>query len=155
MQTITTYKISINGDYSFYSIEEAKDWCKSKIASYGERFKSLADQYIDPEIIVEERGYMNRKGYTDVEPYEIVRVVSPKCVEIRAMDTEFLNKDEMKFHAGGFSAHCSNNYSQKYSYKSNEQNPIKRIRLRKNGWGNGHTKYNHSMKPCKFYDFNF
>ena len=31
--------------------------------------------------------FANRCGYSDVHPYEIVRIVSDKCIEVRAMDT--------------------------------------------------------------------
>ena len=34
------------------------------------------------------KAYANRNGYTDVYPFEVIKVVSDICVEIRAMKTE-------------------------------------------------------------------
>ena len=33
-------------------------------------------------------SYANQYGYSDIEPYEIVRVVSDKTIEIRNMNAE-------------------------------------------------------------------
>lgn len=35
-----------------------------------------------------EMKFANRLGYSDVEPFEVVRVVSDKCLEIRGMEAE-------------------------------------------------------------------
>tara|TARA_R110000744_G_scaffold367657_1_gene477221 strand:- start:42 stop:392 length:351 start_codon:yes stop_codon:yes gene_type:complete len=106
--------------------------------------------------------FANHHGYSDVHPYEIVRIVSDKCIEIRAMDTSE-NKTKMNFVAGGFSAHCSNQHAQDYDYTSNPENHVKKIRLNrvsqycadkvwkcKNG-----ARYNISDEPYKYYDYNF
>lgn len=49
------------------------------------------------------RKFINEYGYTDVEPFEVIRVVSDKCVEIRAMKAE-LEQAPVCLGAGGFSA---------------------------------------------------
>ena len=102
--------------------------------------------------------YANFYGYSDVEPYEVVRVVSPSTVEIRRMDTKLLNGSDLKFHIGGFSANCSNSDVQEYAYTSNTNAPIERIRWSKanNRWQQGrHMHFSMSDKPRKFYDYNF
>jgi hypothetical protein len=76
--------------------------------------------------------YANFVGWSDQEPYEIVKVISKKTIEIRAMDTS-KNKTKMKFVANGSARYCKNNYDQEYDYSSNEDNPIFRIRLHKDG----------------------
>ena len=76
--------------------------------------------------------FANFVGWSDQEPYEIVKIISKKTIEIRAMDIS-KNKTKMKFVSGGFSAYCTNLYDQDYDYFSNEDNPIVRIRLHKNG----------------------
>ena len=100
--------------------------------------------------------FANFVGWSDQEPYEIVKIISKKTIEIRAMDIS-KNKTKMQFVPGGFSAHCTNLYDQDYDYFSNEDNPIFRIRLHKNGGWNSASGSRHSIseEPVKFYDFNF
>tara|TARA_R110000803_G_scaffold112151_1_gene180513 strand:+ start:1550 stop:1882 length:333 start_codon:yes stop_codon:yes gene_type:complete len=100
--------------------------------------------------------FANRYGHSDVEPYEIVRIVSEKCIEVRAMDTSD-NKTKMDFHVGGFSANCSNQNAQKYDYTSNPKNPVKKIRLNKVlVWKSKYgEKFSIAKNPYKFYDYNF
>lgn len=98
------------------------------------------------------RKFVNMHGYSDVHPYEVVRVISDKCVEIRALDTK-QTVFPKNFQIGGFAAHCVDNHNQKYEYTSNPQNPVGRIRLSKKGWGLG--RYLMSDEPIKFYDYNF
>ena len=114
--------------------------------------------------------FANHLGYSDINPYEVVRVVSDKCIEIRAMDAEPIKwkKDIVQ---GGFSHHVKNQDEQKWDITSNEANPIVRIRLNKSkretfniktGWTNllewknkYGDRYKLSDKPIKFYDYNF
>ena len=99
--------------------------------------------------------FANCHGYSDVYPYEIVRIVSDKTIEVRAMDVSE-NKTKMDFHPGGFHTHCSNQSEQSYDYSSNESGNVVRIRLGKQGWKckNG-QRFNIADKPFKFYDYNF
>jgi hypothetical protein len=108
--------------------------------------------------------FANHCGYSDVHPYEIVRIVNDKCIEIRAMDTsENINQGELNFHVGGFSAHCSNQHSQDYIYTSNPENGVQKIRLNRTSqycaaktWKNKHgMRFNIAEAPYKFHDFNF
>lgn len=98
------------------------------------------------------RNYCNYLGYSDIHPFEVVRVVSSSCVEIRQMDT-IQTKFPKDFHVGGFSAHCSDMHAQEYNYISNENNNVIRIKKTKKGWGQG--RYVMSNFPQKFYDYNF
>lgn len=100
--------------------------------------------------------YANQIGYTDVNPYEIVRVVSDKTLEVRAMNAERDESVKLNFIPGGFSAHCSNQNEQKWFITSNEDAPVIRIRLNKKGWQDkGGTRYSLADAPRKFYDYNF
>jgi hypothetical protein len=100
--------------------------------------------------------YANMLGYTDVEPFEVVKIISDKTIEIRAMDSEALPW-KRDFHPGGFFGHTSNQNEQKWNITSNENNPVFRIRLSKNkGWKNaGGSRFQLADEPRKFYDFNF
>lgn len=100
--------------------------------------------------------YANHLGYTDVTPYEIVRVVSDKTLEIREMKCERNPEWKPEFYVGGFSAHCANQHEQKWFITTDESAPVKRIRLGKRGWKDAHgARFDVSDKPVKFYDYNF
>ena len=102
-------------------------------------------------------NYANQIGYTDVNPFEVVRVVSDKTIEIRAMNAERDKSVELDFQVGGFSAHCSNQSDQKWFITSNEDAPVIRIRLNKKGdWKDkGGRRFVLADAPRKFYDYNF
>lgn len=103
--------------------------------------------------------YANHYGYSDIEPWEVVRVISDKTLEIRVMKTEFDEsaRGDLKFHIGGFAAHCSNMDAQKWIITSaGEGAYTMRIRKTKSGeWRNGSLKFRLSDEPVKFYDYNF
>ena len=114
-----------------------------------DRFKSYLRGYHHTTKI---RQYCNEFGYSDVEPYEVVRVISANCVEVREMSTKQIVFPS-QFFVGGFSAHCADNFNQKYEYISDPSFPTIRIRKGKKGWGNG--KFRMADKPHKHYDYNF
>lgn len=102
-------------------------------------------------------GYANRYGYSDVEPYEVVRRVSGKTVEVRAMTANRDPSYKPEFVVGGFSAVCLNQRDQKWVMFSNPEARVIRIRQRKDGrWYDANdNRYNLSHEPIKFYDYNF
>jgi len=101
-------------------------------------------------------NYANHYSHSDVTPYEIVRRISDRTLEIREMDAERDESVKLEFHVGSFSAHCSNQRQQKWFITSNEQNRVIRIRLGKDGWKDAHgRKFDLSDKPVSFYDYNF
>ena len=103
-------------------------------------------------------NYANHIGYSDVNPHEVVKVVSDKCLEIRAMNAERLNpENKLGFIAGGFMGHCSNQSAQEWAITSDKTASTFRIRLRKDGkWFDKHgSRYKIEDAPRKFYDYNF
>lgn len=101
--------------------------------------------------------HANQMGYTDVKPFEIVRIVSDKTVEIREMACERDPSWKMDVHPGGFCAHVSNQQDQKWFITSDEAAPVRRIRKQKTGlWkdSNG-NRFFLDTKPVKFHDYNF
>ena len=101
-------------------------------------------------------NYANHIGYSDVNPYEIVRRVSDKTFEIRAMKAEISKDWKPNFIPGGFSAVCTNNHSQKWVITSDDTARVFRIRRGKYGWkdANG-NRYQIAEQPRKVYDYNF
>jgi len=63
----------------------------------------------------------------------------------------------MDISIGGFVGHVNNNETQRYSYSSNEENPLVAIRLNKKGqWKDKYGNvYVVNALPIKFYDYNF
>jgi hypothetical protein len=101
-------------------------------------------------------NYANHIGYSDVTPYEVVRVISDKTVEIREMDAARDESVKMEWIAGGFTGVCLNQRDQRWTITSNDANPVKRIRLGKQGWKDAHGgRFKLADKPVKFYDYNF
>jgi len=101
-------------------------------------------------------NYANHYGYSDVNPYEVVKVISDKTIEVREMDSEKDPSWVPDWHVGGFAGHCSNQQEQKWFIKSNTENPVVRIRLGKQGWKDKHgRKFGLSEQPVRFYDYNF
>ncbi len=95
-------------------------------------------------------------GYTDINPFEVVRVVSDKTIEIREMQA--VRGDwKPEYAVGGFTAECVNQADQAWNITSNEAEPIIRIRLNKAGkWQDARgNKYKPTAEPVKFYDYNF
>ena len=106
------------------------------------------------------RAFANQTGYTDVEPFEVIRVISGKCVVIREMDSKEL-KWKRDWSVGGFAGHLNNQPDQKWEITSNEKRPVFRIRFSnpKKGyttWKDSHgNKYRMNDNAIKFYDYNF
>ena len=101
-------------------------------------------------------NYANHIGYSDINPYEIIRVVSDKTLEVREMNATRDESVKLEWMAGGFAGHCVNQRSQAWSITSDESRPIIRIRLTKHGWQNAHgMRFTLHDKPIKFYDYNF
>lgn len=100
--------------------------------------------------------FANEIGYTDVYPYEIVRRVSDKTIEVRMMDATLDPSWKPEFIPGGFAAHCVNQHSQRWIYTSNQNNAVRRIRLTKKGWrSSGGSMFVLAEAPRKFHDYNF
>ena len=101
--------------------------------------------------------HANLLGYTDIYPYEIVKHVSDKCFEVRAMGATMLSRPNIL--PGGFAGHCTNNTEreQVYSFASQPDAEVRRVRLHKNGqWRDSHgNRYLPGNAPRKFHDYNF
>jgi|TARA_R110000751_G_scaffold290504_1_gene397173 hypothetical protein len=100
--------------------------------------------------------YANHIGYSDVNPYEIVKVISDKTIEIRIMDATRDKSWKPEVISGGFAGRCVNQHSQRWDIVSNDDVPTVRARLRKDGYyHSSHGKHLLGEEPRKFYDYNF
>ena len=98
--------------------------------------------------------HANHIGYSDVTPFEIVRVISDQTIEIREMGATLLNKPE--FVAGGYAGVCTNNYDLEYGFEPQPQRAVYRARLRKDGYFYSPVgRHLLEDQPRKYYDYNF
>jgi hypothetical protein len=101
-------------------------------------------------------NYANHIGYSDINPFEIVRRISDKTLEIRSMSYEQDPSWKPNFVSGGFCGTVVNQSEQRWIISSNELGTIVRIRLGKKGWkDSGGNRYALADQPQKFYDYNF
>ena len=102
-----------------------------------------------------ENKYANKLLHTDVEPYEVVRRVSEKCLEVREM-TAVMVKPAPMVAPNGFVGHFDNS-RQEWTIESNPEGETRRIRLGKNGdWKDAFgNRFSLSDQPRRFYDYNF
>jgi hypothetical protein len=101
-------------------------------------------------------NYANHIGYSDINPFEIVRRVSDKTLEIRAMNAERDQSWKPNFIPGGFCGTVVNQSEQRWVISSNESAKPVRIRFGKKGWKDAHgNRYALADQPQKFYDYNF
>lgn len=165
MATITAQQIALTNRSFRKNLMTTQEWW-AFLATLDVESKKVLSDIIDFRIKAERRlqnfcssmyyrtkvrKYCNRHGYSDVYPFEVVKVISSKIVEIRAMDYILIHPAEV-LGVGGFAA-VHDNHSQKWDCISNPENGTTRIHLGKKGWGNGHYQMNDN--PIYFYDYNF
>lgn len=103
-------------------------------------------------------AYMTGASWSDAEPFEIVRRVSDKTMEIRAMSATLSPEWTADRVPGGFAGHVRNQDSQRWDIVPNPDMPVFRVRLCKGGFwkaANSSMRFYPSARPVKFYDFNF
>lgn len=138
---------------TFATFEEARDIIKQLPASSSRSPYTTTYVYALDTI---DYTHANHVGYSDVEPYEIVRVVSPKTIELRQVHAELDPNWKPEIVSGGYAGHCTNQHSQKWNYKSIPDGGVIRARMRKDGYFHSAAgRHSLNTEPRKFYDYNF
>lgn len=133
--------------------EEAFNDVLAKTLDYHRKVEKRLRAYLkSPLYQFKIRKYCNQHLSSDIEPFEVIKVINSKRVLLRRMDAELIQPPK-EFHPGGFSGNYSDNNSQRWECKSNPENESFEIRLSMYGWGRG--RYIMSDEPIKFYDYNF
>ena len=128
------------------SLHKKKNECMSKINNIE---KELADVL-----------YLNEILYSDVNPYEVVEMITPNKWVIRELDTTLKPEARKNIHEsfcpGGFVGHVDND-CQEWDITVNEKNPLITVfRGRKNKYFKiGGMPMSMTLSPIKIYDFNF
>lgn len=100
--------------------------------------------------------FANLIGYSDITPFEVVKIISDKTIEIREMKADRDPSFKPEFAIGGFVAHCTNQNDQKWLFASVQDRPTVRARLQKNGkWKSMFGEHRIATEPKCFYDYNF
>jgi hypothetical protein len=68
-------------------------------------------------------------AWSDIAAYTIVKKTA-KTMTLRGDEATLINRDALRFHAGGFAAHCENQRDQRYSYEPDPQGEVLKISLR-------------------------
>ncbi len=93
--------------------------------------------------------------YTDTEPWEVIRVISDKTLEIRHMNSKLDANWKPEIIPGGFAGHCTNNNTQRWNISSNPDGHICRIRLCVDGqWKYKGQRFSIG-KAQRHHDYNF
>ena len=104
--------------------------------------------------------YLNEILYSDVNPYEVVEMITPNKWIVRELDATLKPKAKRdiqeSFCPGGFVGHVDNGY-QEWDIRVNEKNPLITVfRGRKTRYFKiGGMPMSMTLSPIKIYDFNF
>ena len=115
------------------------------------KMSKLRDKIQALKSIPEVGKFANHHMYSDINPYEIVRIISDKTIEIRPMDAERDPDWKPEFVVGGFAGHCTNNNAQEWIYTSNPEAETIRIRKKKDRdeWTHSGSRFVVSNDPIK------
>lgn len=95
--------------------------------------------------------YINRVLWSDVDPVgKIIGIKGKTKIIIQPIKAEE-NKVKMEFVAGGFSAHCLNQYNQEYDFQESGtpfDTSLSNSKLKNRYWSIDN-------QPRKYYDYNF
>ena len=106
------------------------------------------------------KAFANFSGWSDIEPFEVVKVCTENKVVIRSMQAERAEGWKPEIVSGGFAGHSTNNNDQRKAWdiSSDEGGRLVTIRWSKAKlrWqcADG-SRYFMSDQPVKKYDFNF
>jgi len=113
------------------------------------------DMYVEHRIKAI-RKYCNKLMWSDIEPFEVVNIISDKTVEIRPMKATLV-KGPQNVLMGGFVAHVVDNGGT-WNIESDETEDVIRVRWSKSKrqWRDKYgNRYGMSDNPSKYYDYNF
>ena len=138
----------------FFTVQEAEEMIENLPVSLCGKYNKKYEYAVEAI----DYTHANHNGYSDTTPFEIVRVVSDKTIELRAMTSELASDWKPEIVAGGFSGHCTNNGNQSEAWviKSDPEGYKVRARLQKDGsWKSSHGRHSLHTAAIKHYDYNF
>lgn len=117
----------------------------------------------ETDILLSHNIYMNRYLHTDITPWEVVEMITPRKFVIRemnAIETEASRQARTNtFEPDGFMGHTDNDVQDWNIFPNDNPDTYCDVIVRKHKdgyWYDVHgNKYQIDSKPRKFYDFNF
>lgn len=114
------------------------------------------------EPLLGEKIYMSRYLYSDVDAYEVIKILTPNKFVVRELKATLTEKADKalgdSFVPGGFVGHF-NNACQEWNFESDENGITKVVRRHKDGCyyeaGSKTIPFVPRATPYKFYDYNF
>ena len=147
----TEYLKEVRGDKAYTFVHPNEFFETLTIREDRDNYHIIYDWFVEPITYTHANNY----GYSDIHPYEIVKVVSQKTIEVRAMDAQLDPSWKPEFVSGGFAGHCVNNSEQRWIFKSNPEGQVVRVRKGKNGWKSSCGRHHLDQEPNRKYDYNF
>jgi len=138
----------------FFTVQEAEEMIENLPVSLCGKYNKKYEYAVEAI----DYTHANQNGYSDTTPFEIVRVVSDKTIELKSMTAERAADWKPEIVAGGFSGHCTNNGNQSKAWviKSDPEGYKVRARLQKDGsWKSSHGRHSLHTAAIKHYDYNF
>ena len=138
----------------FFTVQEAEEMIETLPVSLCGKYNKKYEYAVEAI----DYTHANHNGYSDTTPFEIVRVVSDKTIELQSMTAERAADWKPEIVAGGFSGHCTNNGNQSKAWviKSDPEGYKVRARLQKDGsWKSSHGRHSLHTAAIKHYDYNF
>jgi len=141
---------------------------KQAIRDNNERVAAKENAHADAISALKVGDGVTFHGYSDSYACTLVKKTAKTLVARRDKAT-LLNRKDLKFHVGGFAAHCSNQEKQEYSYEANENGEEFKATLRewtdqygfkRRRWVKSGTRLNErggsvAKGRHEFYDYNF
>ena len=101
------------------------------------------------------KKYANLVVGSDVEPFEVVARTA-KTLTLRRVKAERDPSWKQERVPGGFAGHCVNQSEQRWFYSADEEAPMVKAYLRKDGrYWSRYGRHFLSDEPVRFYDYNF
>lgn len=111
-------------------------------------------QPITQDVLELHKLYVNVATGSDVRPFEVVSgSKTGKVIETRPMKATLVTK--MVHEVGGFASHVVNNEDQEYTYESFSDAPIRKMAITFKGVRTNSGKATLTLRPTKYYDFNY
>lgn len=99
------------------------------------------------------RTYFTECGYSQKYPWVEIRRTE-KTVTLAKVNIKPDPDWKPEMHAGGFSAHCSNQSDQTWLYAGVDESNTRVVRMTKRGWASQGTRFL-EHQAIEFYDYGF
>lgn len=156
IDSISKEIIEITDTYKTFPIETRHNTEQYKqLAELNDEIVALKESIMELITLTSDVLYANVEDEDDVHAYEVIKMQSPTCFEVRRLKTTLINLEEVKKtkQDNGTVLGYYNNDIQQWDYEVDKKGEKGKIKLVKDDWMmNGH-KVSLSTSPEEFYNF--